>query len=120
MANTNYQSIDEYKITLPKDTQVVLEKVRQLIQKEVPEATEAISYQIPVFKLKGRNLIHFAVWKSHFSVYPIPKGDKNFQKLILPYIAGKGTLKFSLEKPLPEQVIKHVVKLHVKRLTGAD
>lgn len=118
MTNTNYQSIDEYMATLPKDVQIILEEVRRLIKTEVPDATEAISYQIPVFRMNGRNLIHFAAWKNHLSVYPIPKGDRSFKKLIEQYIAGKGTLKFSLAKPLPKKVIKSVVKLHVKRLTS--
>ena len=37
---------------------------------------EAISYQIPTFKLDGKPLIYVAAWKNHIAVYPIPDGDE--------------------------------------------
>ena len=49
MAKTNYQTINEYITLFPKDTQNKLESVRTTIKKAAPEATEAISYQIPTF-----------------------------------------------------------------------
>jgi uncharacterized protein YdhG (YjbR/CyaY superfamily) len=36
----------------------------------VPKAEEAISYQIPTFKLHGSYVVYFAGWKQHYSLYP--------------------------------------------------
>jgi Domain of unknown function (DU1801) len=47
---TQYKTIDEYIKTFPDDVQLILEKIRQTIRKAAPEATEAISYQMPAFK----------------------------------------------------------------------
>jgi len=58
-----FQTIDEYIKTLPKDVQSVLEKTRQTIRKAAPGAVETISYQIPTFKLNDKNLVHFAAFK---------------------------------------------------------
>jgi uncharacterized protein YdhG (YjbR/CyaY superfamily) len=39
------------------------------IRKAAPEAEEAISYQIPTFKLNG-NLVFFAAFKNHMGLSP--------------------------------------------------
>ena len=111
MAKTNYKTIDEYIATVPKETQKILEEIRATIKAAVPEAEEKISYQIPTFELNGRNLVHFAAWKKHVSLYPIPAGNEAFEKKIAKYIAGKGTLKFPLDEPMPLDLISEVVKV---------
>jgi uncharacterized protein YdhG (YjbR/CyaY superfamily) len=60
--------------------------------------------------LNGKNLVHFAGWKNHVSMYPIPSGPKGFTKEISKYADGKGTIKFPLDKPLPLKLIRQVVK----------
>lgn len=107
-------NIDAYISTFPEDVQVILQKIREIIHEEVPEAIEKISYQIPAFNLNGKYFIYFAGWKEHVSLYPVPKGDTIFQKEIAPYIGGKGTLKFSLSKPIPYDLIRKIVLVKLK------
>jgi uncharacterized protein YdhG (YjbR/CyaY superfamily) len=106
-------SIDEYIETFPQDIQVILQQVRQTIKAAAPKAGETISYGIPTFTLNGKYLIYFAGWKHHISIYPIPTGNDAFQQEITPYISGKGTLKFPIEKPIPLKLITKIVKLKV-------
>jgi uncharacterized protein YdhG (YjbR/CyaY superfamily) len=113
MGKTHFQSVDAYIAACPPQSQKRLQKVREIIQRSVPAATEKISYQIACFELNGRNLVHFAGWEKHISLYPVPAGDEAFERQIEPYVAGKGTLKFPLDKPLPVKLIKRVVELHV-------
>lgn len=56
-----------------------------------PEAEEAISYGMPIFKLNS-NLVHFAVYKSHIGFYPSPSGIEAFKKEISQYKSGKGSV----------------------------
>jgi uncharacterized protein YdhG (YjbR/CyaY superfamily) len=66
-------------------------------------------------------LIYFAGWKHHISIYPIPVGDDAFNQEVAPYIAGKGTLKFTIDKPVPLKLITKIVKLKVaENSSGAD
>ena len=114
-------SIDEYIDTFPEDTQKILKQVRRTIKTAAPEAGEKISYGIPTFTLNGKYLIYFAGWKNHISIYPIPIGDEAFNKEISQYIAGKGTLKFPIDKPMPLKLISKIVKLKVSEaLTQTD
>ncbi|MEW6240058.1 MAG: DUF1801 domain-containing protein [Chloroflexota bacterium] len=108
-----FASVDEYIATFPDETQRLLEEVRAIIRTAAPDAREKISYQIAAFELNGKNLIHFAGWKNHISIYPIPSGSDAFDQEIAPYADGKGTLKFPLDKPLPSKLIERVVRLHV-------
>jgi uncharacterized protein YdhG (YjbR/CyaY superfamily) len=54
-----FTTMDAYIANFPKEAQGILEKIRQTIRKVAPDAVEAISYQIPTFKLNGSNLVHF-------------------------------------------------------------
>jgi uncharacterized protein YdhG (YjbR/CyaY superfamily) len=113
MAKTNFQSIDEYIAACPPESQAYLRQIRKLIRALVPDANERISYQMAAFERNGRNLIHFAGWKKHVSLYPVPAGSEAFERQIAKYAGGKGTLKFPLDEPLPIKLIERVIKLHL-------
>ena len=106
-------TIDEYIETFPEDIQAILRQVRKTIKAAAPKADEKISYGIPTFTMSGKYLIYFAGWKSHISIYPIPVGDDAFNQEVAPYVSGKGTLKFPLDKPIPLKLITKIVKLKV-------
>lgn len=109
-----FKTVEDYLSSLPQNARDLLLIVRDLIQKTAPVAKEVISYNIPAFKLNGLNLIYFAAWKEHISIYPIPRGDAAFQKSISTYQGGKGTIQFPISKRLPLALIKKVVKFSIK------
>lgn len=108
----DFTTIDEYIESFPKDTQKILEEIRKTIKEAAPSATEAISYGIPTFKLNG-NLVHFAAFKNHIGFYPAPSGITTFKKELEPYIKGKGTIQFPIDKPIPHTLIRKVVLFRV-------
>jgi len=109
-----FNSMDEYIASFPEELQKILEEIRGTIKATAPDdVKEKISYQIPTFELNGRNLVHFAAWKNHISIYPIPVGTEAFNKEISRYVDGKGTLKFPLNKPMPFKLIGKIVEFHV-------
>jgi len=109
-----FTSIDEYIAACPEETHERLQAIRAEIKQLAPEAKETISYQIAAFELNGKNLIHFAGWKKHISLYPIPAGDEAFERQVEPYANDKGTLKFPLDEPMPMKLITKIIKLHVR------
>lgn len=106
-----FETIDEYIGTFPKEVQSILEKIRQTIRKAAPQAVESISYQMPAFKMNGRYLVYFAGWKNHVALYPIPSNNGNFRKELAPYVGGKGTARFQLDEPIPYALIEKIVVL---------
>ena len=108
-----FTTIDEYIATLPEKVRGILEELRATISESVPEADEAIAYGIPTFKLNG-NLIHFAAWTNHISIYPVPGGSPEFEEELSAYKRGKGTLQFPIDKPVPADLIKKIVEHRVR------
>ncbi len=114
MATRKPASIDDYIAGFPKETQAVLNQVRETIKNAVPEAEETISYAIPAFNLNKTYLVYFAGYKHHISVYPAPKGNEAFEKEIAGYRSGKGTIQFPLDKPVPLALVTKIVRYNLK------
>ena len=108
------KNIDEYIADFPEDVQANLQTIREAIHKAAPEATEAIKYGIPTFISNG-NLVHFGGYKSHIGFYPAPMGIEAFQEETEQYQAGKGTLQFPLDKPMPLELIDKIVRYRVDK-----
>jgi uncharacterized protein YdhG (YjbR/CyaY superfamily) len=107
------ETIDEYIAAFPPEIREILEKLRETIREAAPAATEAISYQMPTFKLHG-NLVHFAAFKNHIGFYPVPSGIRAFAEELAGYIGGKGTVRFPLDRPVPYDLIGRIVKFRVE------
>lgn len=106
-------NINEYIASFPENVQKLLEQIRSIIQKAAPEATEAISYAMPTFKLNGI-LVHFAAFQNHIGFYALPSGNEAFQKELSAYKTGKGSIQFPLNEPLPEALITKIVKFRIQ------
>jgi uncharacterized protein YdhG (YjbR/CyaY superfamily) len=87
--------------------------MRQTIRKAAPEAEEAISYQIPTFKLNG-NLVHFAAFKNHISFFPTARGVEAFKKELSQYVGSKGTVRFPLDEPIPYGLVRRITMFRRK------
>ena len=109
------KNMDEYIAGFPNDVQKILEKIRMTVRKAVPDAEETISYQMPTFTLKGNYLVYFAAFKKHIGLYPAPTGNAEFKEKLSVYAAGKGTVKFPLDKPIPFDLISKIVKFRAKK-----
>jgi len=114
MQSKTPKDIDEYIAGFPKDVQKILNKIRSTIKKAAPKAEEAISYQIPTFRLNG-NLIHFAAYKNHIGLYPAPRAVEKFKKELERYGAGKSTVTFPLDEPIPHDLITKIVEFRAKQ-----
>ena len=108
-----FETIDEYIATFPRNVQRILEELRQTIRDSAPGAKEAISYQIPTFKLNG-NLVHFAAFKNHIGFYPTSSAISEFKKELSHYIYGKGSVRFPINEPIPFDLVRKIVKYRVK------
>ena len=111
------QTIDAYIAGFPEDVQAILQQIRRTIHETAPEATEAISYGMPTFKLHG-NLVHFGAFKSHISFYPVPSGMEAFKDELAGYKQGKGSVQFPLNKPMPLDLIRRMVEFRVQESKG--
>ena len=107
-------TIDEYIAGFPPDVQERLRQMRAVIHAAAPEATEAISYQMPTFRLNG-NLVHFAAFKNHIGFYPAPQGIEAFQEELSKYKGAKGSVQFPLDQPIPFDLVTRIVQYRAEQ-----
>jgi uncharacterized protein YdhG (YjbR/CyaY superfamily) len=121
MAKTGFKSVNEYIASQPEAAQRVLKRVRRIIRKAVPGAEEAISYQIPGYKLNGRPVIYFAGWRQHYSVYPsTDRLIAAFKDDLARYEVSKGTIRFPFSEPVPVKLIEAVAKFRAKEVAERE
>jgi uncharacterized protein YdhG (YjbR/CyaY superfamily) len=118
-ANEKFADIDAYLATVAPESKRILEEIRQLICRKVPQAQETISYQIPAFKL-GKTFIYFAAYKKHIGIYPPVTADKSLIALTAPYRNEKGNLAFPLDQPIPFELIGAVAVALSKQYARPD
>ncbi len=108
------KTVNEYLASVPEPARSTLKKVRAVIRSAAPaEATEVISYGIPIFKYKGM-LIGYAAFAKHCSLFLATSSfSKKFQKELSTYQTSKGTIRFPADKPLPASLVKKIVKARV-------
>ena len=105
------KTANEYLATLTEPARSTLKKVRAAIRAAAPaEASEVISYGIPMFKYKGM-LIGYAAFPKHCSLFLATSSLlKQFKKELSRYQTAKGTIRFPTDKPLPVSLVKKIVK----------
>ncbi|HEY3430117.1 MAG TPA: DUF1801 domain-containing protein [Cyclobacteriaceae bacterium] len=108
------ETVDEYLADLPEKEREVLSSIRKTIRATAPKAEEGISYGMPGYKYYGM-LVYFAAFKNHCSFFPGSSMLEHFGKEIEKYKTSKGTLQFTVDKPLPASLIKKIVKARMKQ-----
>jgi uncharacterized protein YdhG (YjbR/CyaY superfamily) len=106
------RTIDDYISAAPPECKPILEKIRKTIRQSAPRAEETISYGMPALKQQGI-LVYFAAFKKHIGLYPPVRGDEKLMRDVAPYAGAKGNLQFPLDKPIPYELIRRIVKARV-------
>jgi uncharacterized protein YdhG (YjbR/CyaY superfamily) len=107
------KTVDEYLAGVPEPARSTLNEIRATIRSTVPpEATESISYGIPVFKHQGV-VVWFAAFRDHCSLFPGASVIAALKNELKDYQTSKGTIRFPLDKPLPAALLKKLVKARI-------
>ena len=101
--------VDSYIGEFDDPVRSLLVELWTRVRAALPDADEAIAYGMPTFRLRGRNVIHFAGWKTHIGMYPTPSGTEAFAAEIAPYVHGKGSIRFPIDRPIPWDLIDRIV-----------
>ena len=111
---------DEYLAALDADKRAALEALRATIREAAPDAEESISYGLPVFRLDGKSLIGYGAAAKHCALYPMSSATVvDFADELKDYSTSKGTIRFSVDKPLPKDLVRRLVTARIKENAGA-
>jgi uncharacterized protein YdhG (YjbR/CyaY superfamily) len=107
-------NVEEYFAALPEPSRVALERLRRTIRRAAPDAEETISYQMPAFAQDGRTLVSYAAFKNHCSLFPTSTAViAEHEEELRPFLAGKGTLRFDIEHPIPDELVAQLVEARI-------
>lgn len=112
-ANKAIETVDEYCKQFPPAIQQRLNAIRAIIKKLAPEATEKISYRMPLYMLNKR-LVYFAVHTHHIGLYPMASGIKQFANQLDKYVHATGSVQFPHNQPLPLSLITKIISFRIK------
>lgn len=116
MENKKTTTVDEYIAQFSGEKKEILMKLREVIRKAAPDATEKISWQMPTYHQKT-NLIHFAMQKNHVGIYPSPEAVIAFADELKDYKTSKGGIQLPLNKPIPYDLVKRITEYRVRTVT---
>jgi len=112
---TTATSVESYLAGVePESFREALLSLREVLRSELPNADEVISYGIPTFKVAGKNVIHYAAFKRHLTLFP---GDvvAEFADRLGGFKTSKGGIQFTPENPLPEELVREITQYALAR-----
>ncbi len=113
------KTIDDYLAAQSPDKRRALEKLRKTIRAAAPDAVEGFSYGLPAFLLDGRPLAAFSASANHCSYFPMDGSTVAALKNDLKgFDTSKGTIRFTLDKPLPAMLVRKLIKARKAVIVG--
>lgn len=112
--SSSFSTVDEYIEAATPHTKKYLKQLRKIIKQTAPQSEEVISYQMPTYKQNGI-LIHFGGFTKHVSLFPGVEAIEFFKDKLIEYKTSKGTIQFSIDKPLPTRLIEEIVKFKINK-----
>jgi uncharacterized protein YdhG (YjbR/CyaY superfamily) len=119
-------TVDEYIAGFPPEVADRLRRVRHEIVSAVAGATgqapeEKLRYGIAAVMLGGRYALHFAGWKKHIGLYPVPPLPDELEREIAPYRAQKDSVVFLHARALPLDLVGRIARqIAAQRVAAAD
>jgi uncharacterized protein YdhG (YjbR/CyaY superfamily) len=113
-------AVAEYFEGLDAPTRAAFEHIRALVREIAPEAEDSWSYGMAALRYKRRPVLGFRTAKDHLSVFPYsPEAVDAVRDKLTAYELSKGTIRFTVAKPLPDEVVRDLVRFRVEEIDAA-
>jgi uncharacterized protein YdhG (YjbR/CyaY superfamily) len=115
-------SVEEYMAGQPDERRAALDGLRRTVRAAAPEATETIAYLMPAYRSHGGQfLVSFAAFKHHYSLFPASEAvTAALGEELAPFLAGKGTIRFPADRPLPLALVRKIVEVRLAENAGRE
>lgn len=116
---TTPTTVDDYLAALPEERRGPMEQLRKTVRDAAPVAEEVITYKMPGLRVAGRFLVSYDAFARHYSLFPASDGVRAaLGDEIAPYLAGKGTIRFPADRPLPLDLVRRIVEARVTEVVA--
>jgi uncharacterized protein YdhG (YjbR/CyaY superfamily) len=111
--------LTDYYATLHADVRELFDRIRLRAIELVPDAVEGRSYGMPALLYRGKGLLSTMQTKTHLAIYP-------YSGMVVAQVAGRlpgyslssGTIRFTVEHPLPDDVLDDVIRIRARELAA--
>lgn len=113
-------TVEAYLAGLADSQRAGVEQIRAAVRTGAPDATETIAYGMPAMRVDGHFLVSYAAFKRHYSLFPASDGViAGLGDEVAPHIAGRGTLQFKADRPIPADLITRIVRIRLQEEAAA-
>jgi uncharacterized protein YdhG (YjbR/CyaY superfamily) len=111
--------MNDYLDGLAQDEKEALARVRAVVTRVAPDAEEGVSYGMPAYLYAGRPLLGFRAAKRHLSVFPFsPAAVEAVEDRLEGFELSKGTIRFTTDRPVPEDVLADLILARKDEIDG--
>ena len=115
-------TVDDYLAGLDPADALVVGGVYAIAREEAPDAEQGTGYGMPALTWRGKTLLSVMRAKSHIGVYPFSPDAVAAVAPELSDLPGvssaKGTVRFDPERPLPDDVVRRLVRARIAQIDG--
>jgi uncharacterized protein YdhG (YjbR/CyaY superfamily) len=114
------EAVEQYLAAVPEAARDRFDRLRALVLAAAPGARERISYRMPAIELDRRIVVWYAAFRDHVSVFPASEALKAaLGEDLTPFLSGRGTIRFGLTDPLPEELVGRIVRARIEENRGS-
>jgi uncharacterized protein YdhG (YjbR/CyaY superfamily) len=113
-------AVDDYFGGLDASSRAAFEHIRSLVADMVPEAEQGTSYGMAALKYHQKPLLGFLAAKHHLSIFPFSSRVVDAVRgQLTAFELSKGTIRFTADMPLPDEVVREIVRHRIDEIAGA-
>lgn len=112
-------SVDDSLAHLRDADRLSLQRIVAIARTEAPDAVDGLSYGLPALKVAGRPLLAVTASAHHLSLFPFSPAVVDFVRDRLDgFSLAKGTIRFTAENPVPDDVVRDIVRARLAEIAG--
>ena len=109
--------MDDYLAAVPEPQKSTLAELRKVISALLPDAEQCIAYGVPCFKVGGKGVAGFGVYKSHCTYFPMSGSiTTELAEELRGYVTAKGSIQFANDEPLPQDLVRRLVEARQREI----
>lgn len=109
--------VDDYLTALPDPQRKALSALRTRLHALIPGADEAIKTRVPALRYKNTTVVGFGAGKTHLALYVMfGHALDTLADALQDYDATSRVVRYTLENPLPDALIRKIVKLRLAEI----
>jgi uncharacterized protein YdhG (YjbR/CyaY superfamily) len=112
-------AVDDYFSSLDASARAAFEHIRDLVMEMAPEAEQGTSYGMAALRYNQKPLLAFRAARQHLSIFPFSSRVVDaVRDQLTAFELSKGTIRFTAASPLPDKVVRDIVKYRIQEIAG--